>query len=320
MVTVDSTSIRMMCSVEVFLGALKSPSNDHKFSSMQHNEMDLLHLIDSSSESGEEKTDDDSSKRKVGQKEENSDFTRRNCRQRTELPDQSQDKKPQKGSITVVTASKAPPSFFKRSIPHRQGHWAGHIMIPVKSFSPSFIRSSIRKFQHRLELHGYSGIVVEQDEIHISLSKHFSLQVSNLEPFVQQLKRRLEKERPTKLFVDTSGNILVNDERTRSFWGWSVQPNTGLRRILSHIDSVLQKYNQPTYYENPFFHISLASSVEDLAHLNQSTTTADLDHIDSDSTDTSDDGDDDFYTNDNTIIVDRILCKFGNKKTFEIVL
>jgi len=274
-------------------------------------------LIDSSSESGEEKSD---SKRKQGQKEENADSKCTNRRQRTESsPDQCRAKKPKKGSITIVPANKAPPSLFKRSIPHQQGHWAGHIMIPVKSFSPSFIRSSIRIFQRRLELHGYSGIVVEHDDIHISLSKHFSLQASNLESFVQQLKRRLEKERPTKLLVDTSGNILVNDERTRSFWGWSVQPNTGLRRILSDVDSVLQQYNQPPYYENPIFHVSLASTAEDLSHLDQSTT-EDLDGSDSDgdSTDTSDD--DDFYTNDNTIVVDRILCKFGNKKTYEIVL
>ncbi|CAJ1961623.1 unnamed protein product [Cylindrotheca closterium] len=281
--------------------------------------MDLLHLIDSSSESGEEKTEDDNSKRKLSQKEEDANSKRREKRQRAEPPDQSRDnEKPKKGSITIMAASKAPSSFFKRSIPHRQGHWAGHIMIPVNSFSPSFIRSSVRKFQHRLELHGYSGIVVEHDEIHISLSKHFSVQASNLESFVQQLKRRLEKERPTKLFVDTSGNILVNDERTRSFWGWTVQPNTCLRRIISHVDSVLQQYNQPSYYENPIFHISLASSTEDVAHLNKSTT-EDLKHSDSDSTETSDDGDD-FYTNDNTVAVDRILCKFGNKKTYEIVL
>lgn len=275
--------------------------------------MDLLHMIDSSSESEEEKSD---SKRKLDQTEENANSKSINRRQRIESPNHFDKKIPKKGSITIVDASKAPPSLFKRSIPHRQGHWAGHVMIPVKSFSPSFIRSSIRKFKNRLELHGYSGIVVEHNEIHISLSKHFSLQSSNLDSFVQQLKRRLEKERPTKLFVDNSGDILVNDERTRSFWGWSVQPNTALRRILSDVDSVLQQYNQPMYYENPIFHISLASTAEDLTHLNQSTTDA-LDDSNSDSTDTSDD---ECYTNNNTIVVDRVLCKFGNKKRFEIVL
>lgn len=271
--------------------------------------MDLLHLIDSSSDNEDDTT---ASKGQQVQIEENPD---------SKCPNDNHllAKKAKQASITIVSSSQAYPPLFKRSIPHRQGHWAGHVMIPVKLFSPSFIRSSVQQFKRRLERNGYSGIVVEHEEIHISLSKHFSLQVSNLESFVKQLKRRLEKEHPTKLFVDTSGNILVNDERTRSFWGWSVQPNDSLRRILAQVDSVLEKYNQPPYYENPIFHISLASMAEDLAHLNKSAG-EESDNADNDSSESSDDDDDDVYTNDNTIPVDRILCKFGNKKTFEIML
>lgn len=277
---------------------------------IEKNEMDLLQLIGSSSESEDEDSDN--------QNAENGDNKSNKGRKREEeeSKEENRGKKKKQASITILAASKAPSYLFKRTISHRQGHWAGHIMIPVKSFSPSFICGSIQEFQHKLQHHGYSGIVVEHDETHLSLSKHFSLQISNLEPFVRHLKKRLEKERPTKLYVNTSGNILVNDERTRSFWGWNVQANTGLRRILSHIDSVLQQYNQPPYYENPIFHISLASIAENVGHLNNSNIEM-PDQSESDSTHTSDD---ECYANDNTIVVDRVVCKFGNKKTFEIML
>ncbi|OEU19760.1 hypothetical protein FRACYDRAFT_268083 [Fragilariopsis cylindrus CCMP1102] len=61
------------------------------------------------------------------------------------------------------------------------------------------------------------------------------------------------------LYVDIDEIVLMNDEKTRSFWCWNVYPNATLRRLLAHVDAVLKTYNQPIYYRPARFHVSVAS-------------------------------------------------------------
>jgi hypothetical protein len=60
--------------------------------------------------------------------------------------------------------------------------------------------------------------------------------------------------------------MLVNDEHTRSFWTLPVRktstttpPWSTLLRLVQQVNDVLRKIQQPTYYESPIFHVSLAS-------------------------------------------------------------
>jgi len=180
---------------------------------------------------------------------------------RTKHPPGKKAKKARRGSVDILPSSKAPPNSFLRSIPHRRGHWAGHVKIPVSSpaFSEQEKSGSIRRFQDLLEKHGHSGIVVAHETLHVSLSKYFSLQVAQIDSFVKRLSELVIQERPTHLHVDTDGKIMINEEGTRSFWCWTVYTNATLLRLVAHIDSVLASYNQPVYYKPPHFHISVAS-------------------------------------------------------------
>jgi len=193
-----------------------------------------------------------------------------------------------RGCIDVIPSSKARDSdIFSRSIPHRRGHWAGHVKIPVLtklSSSPSSAtgnkvlrqqkNSCVKAFRDLLEHRGISGTMVEHDNLHLSLSKHFSLQAAHLEPFVRQLTNLVRQEHPMNLCVESitaskmrsmwdtgiiNEMVLLNEEKTRSFLCWKVRPNGILQRLVDHVDTVMKSYNQPLYYQPAKFHISIAS-------------------------------------------------------------
>lgn len=180
------------------------------------------------------------------------------------------------GTTDVIKSSNAKQcsELFLRSVPHRKGHWAGHIQIkiPMTASSPSSLQSwkkhSVERFRHLLERNGVSGTIVQHDVLYISLSKFFSLQLSQIDSFTSRLADLVRHEHSTHLYIDPTasddtdginGIVLMNEEKTRSFWCWKVHANATLRRLVTHVDTVLKMYNQPTYYEAARFHVSVAS-------------------------------------------------------------
>ncbi len=189
-----------------------------------------------------------------------------------------------RGRIQIISSSKAKDSeIFSRSTPHRRGHWAVHVKISVLTPSPVSIddrllqerkRDNVKTFRDLLERRGISGTLVEHEYLHLSLSKQFSLQVAQIEPFVRQLTNLVQHEHSTKLHMDStsaselrsmcdSGSIdeiiLLNEEKSRSFLCWKVQPSVTLRRLVTHVDHVMKSYKQPVFYKPAKFHVSIAS-------------------------------------------------------------
>jgi len=185
-----------------------------------------------------------------------------------------------RGSIDVIQSSEVQHSdFFSRSVKHRRGHWAGHIKISVPiipSSSPlssenslrNWKKHSVKRYRKLLELKGISGTIVEHDILYTSLSKYFSLQVSQIESFTRRLADLIQQEHSMNLYIepmsrtgdeDIDQMVLMNEEKTRSFWCWKVHPNATLLRLVAHVDAVLKIYNQPTYYRPARFHVSIAS-------------------------------------------------------------
>ena len=216
-------------------------------------------------------------------------------------------KKRKQGCVSIILSSQAPASLFARSVPHKRGHWSGHVMVMIQ-FSSKMVERSILKFQRQLEKQGFSGTIIRHEQIHLSLSKYFSLQLGFIESFVKQLEVRLQHERSIRVPVDHNrGIVLVNEENTRSFWGWRVLQNATLTRLVQHVDVVLKSYNQPSYYDPPIFHISLASFPGNVLDV--------LEEEDDDD-DSSDDDDNEC----DYIHIDSIQCKFGTIKSFIIDL
>jgi hypothetical protein len=123
------------------------------------------------------------------------------------------------------------------------------------------------------------------------------------------LQNRLSLERSTILQVqtDSSEKLLVNDERTRSFWCWPITATAALLRLVSHVDTVLQSYKQPTYYSPPKFHVSVASVVGDVSEV-----------LTKRPEETDEQGDGSFATV--VMSVPCVYCSFGTTKLYKIDL
>lgn len=240
--------------------------------------------------------------------------------------------KRKRGSVVILPSDEAPVDSFQRAVPHKRGHWAGHVLVPVmmtNSFHDNddggdgvsaAMEKSIVKFQRALEREGYSGTIFRHGapRLHLSLSKFFSLQLAFIDSFVDKLAERIIKsERATRLFVDRrKAQILVNDDKTRSFLIWKVQANGSLLRIVKHVDSVLADYDKPLYYDPPIFHISICSFAGNLQDLDLTRIDPDDGHSHSSSSEESN-GDEEEPS---FLVVDKLVCRFGTTKSYTIPL
>ena len=230
--------------------------------------------------------------------------------------------------IEIVPSQQADPETFVRSTPHIVGNWAGYIYaaVPIKNEClQDAMSESVVRFQHYLCQIRYPGnqLVSHLDHptLHLSLSRHFALQLSSIESFVEKLQKRLQLLPTTTIRLSSSEEILVNDDKTRSFWTWPIATNAALLAIVEEINAVLKIYNQ-LRYDPPKFHVSLASVVGDIIrhHVTNANDSNDgfFKHggppADSNATSTS------ATTEVHYIRVKEIECSFGTTKKYRIQL
>lgn len=165
----------------------------------------------------------------------------------------------------IVPLKKANSGTFIRSVSHVPGNWAGHIFCetPCCEEWQQEMADSVLRFQQYLHGIGFQGKELfshTDGQIHLSLSRPFSLQLSMIESFIKQLRSRVTHlPGSTARVRPSSEEILINDDKTRSFWSWPVEANDTLLALVEEIDTVLNMYDQPPYYDPPKFHISVAS-------------------------------------------------------------
>jgi Uncharacterised conserved protein. len=137
----------------------------------------------------------------------------------------------------------------------------------------------------------------QASQLHISLSRPFYIQNQSIESFVADLQKYIqtnilhpivvripvyvanakEDEGSIIIMSTVDTEILTNDEKTRSFLTLpilkeppsvvgldvAVQQSTtyvsGMHSIIKLVDKVMEKYGQKVYYQDPKFHISIAS-------------------------------------------------------------
>lgn len=166
--------------------------------------------------------------------------------------EQDQDQSETKGQIVIVREPL--PAYFERETPHLPGHWASHVHIPV-SLEPEYT-AIIRKLEH----FGVSGDLIPQNDLHISLSRVVYLPTAVLERVRQRLIESLLTFPTRVLTIDTRTiRTFRNDTKTRTFLSYPVKPTSTLLPLIQAIDKVWTAYHQPTYYDPPEFHVSVAS-------------------------------------------------------------
>jgi hypothetical protein len=295
-----------------------------------------------------EGNEDEDNEHDDGNKHDTNQLQPKKKRLKRQLPDSHKKCSAAAIIINVIPSSQAPPDTFTRSVPHRKGHWMSHVMIPVPSSSISRTckQKSIERFRRLIQQqqqqqqqqqptsppppHGRTSSIVEHEELHVSLSKEFSLQISQIDPFVLQLSEMVSSNvDPTRLYVSTENEFLLhNEERTRSFWCWNVLPTTSptLLHLIQLVDSLLQRYNQPTYHRPPTFHVSVASYAGRI-EMDETNNHDDDDDDDDDADDDDDEEDADSSvassssSSSRTVIpVEHIKCTFGTTKEVLIPL
>jgi Uncharacterised conserved protein len=169
---------------------------------------------------------------------------------------------PKRGKVTV-SSDKVSGIRQQR---HVIGNWAGLCFLPVRDAIDSLqVDRLLSKLCNSLEDVGYSGHCQVHDEHHVSLSRPFYLHEANLQPFVQTLSVQLSMEStllgPFDLTVDQSDSvILTNDDSTRSFLACRAHANE-LEQITNICNRILRNYQQPAFYDDNQFHVSLASFI-----------------------------------------------------------
>ncbi|KAJ1928600.1 poly(U)-specific 3'-to-5' RNA exonuclease [Tieghemiomyces parasiticus] len=162
--------------------------------------------------------------------------------------------------------------------PHVVGNWAVHIYLavqPTEEFA-DFIDRLVTRAQSLTEvpllrqLHTAGSTASQQPDpatgYHISLCRPVFLKEFQIAPFVTHLRQALADEvcltlgGPFHLSFQ-SVTWFVNDEHLRSFLALEVgMGHAALRSLVAVVDGVLRQYGLPTYYEEPRFHISVASA------------------------------------------------------------
>ena len=107
--------------------------------------------------------------------------------------------------------------------------------------------------------------------LHISLSRPFYLQQQSISSFVEHVRKVLAPHSPIPVTFDLSNaEILVNDEKTRSFLtipAAQISQYAPIVRMIRSIDMVMKRFGQSEYYEEAKIHTSIASVSGDVRDL-----------------------------------------------------
>jgi hypothetical protein len=236
-------------------------------------------------------------------------------------------KKARRGIVRFITLEESNTSkkvhenktLFVRSQPHVPGNWAGHVFVKLAPHASSSAAvwqeaeaKGLDRIRNRLEssYNGSSCVVVVHEPMnwHVSLSRPFYLQAAFIDSFVKELGQSLATSAVatsrTVRILPHECTLLVNDDKTRSFWVWPVQPS--LEDLVRIVDRVLLLYKQPTYYQPAHFHISVASVPEDLSNVRNSNDN--INTTENESVDDEEEDDASLYAR-----ITEVHCVIGNK-------
>uniref|UniRef100_A0A182RH16 U6 snRNA phosphodiesterase n=1 Tax=Anopheles funestus TaxID=62324 RepID=A0A182RH16_ANOFN len=142
-----------------------------------------------------------------------------------------------------------------RSFPHERGIWASYVFIDY-SDSDGWIEMQNECKDLLNATATLDFIPIEQ--MHLSLTKTFTIRHHNIAPFVENLRDQLAGHRRFRL--EFSGlQVYVNEERTRTFVGVRVAEESygPLNELVTSVDECLADYKLPLFYADRSFHVSI---------------------------------------------------------------
>jgi hypothetical protein len=145
-----------------------------------------------------------------------------------------------------------------RQFAHVDGQFAVHVYLPVR-LDPR-PAADLRQCLRLLEAEGAHA--VPQEELHVSLSRTFTLGRPQLEGFDDALRRALRQCATVHAPLDSTVVELTNDTRTRFFAAMELRRGTeghaAVCALIDAVDGVVERYGQTRFYEERRLHLSVA--------------------------------------------------------------
>jgi hypothetical protein len=152
-----------------------------------------------------------------------------------------------------------------RSFPHVEGQFATHVYFEVDlPENSASLRGDYSQLVQTLETacQGISSLHHIEMPLHVSLSRTVpirSIQIGSLLKGLQQtLTQNLKKNRSLDVRIGGSADVLLNDEKTRTFITLPVSDKgeEKLKNIIDRVSKVFVLHGLPKYYEDPIVHAS----------------------------------------------------------------
>eukprot|EP00743_Colponemidia_sp_Colp-15_P005313 GILK01005713.1.p1 GENE.GILK01005713.1~~GILK01005713.1.p1 ORF type:complete len:265 (-),score=21.07 GILK01005713.1:183-977(-) len=169
----------------------------------------------------------------------------------------------------------------KRTFEHVEGQFATHIYIVVPVAAVEALTG--RAIDMLQQASGQTSPVVTPlncNELHLSLSRTFTVQFHLIEPLLARLQQELCRPPSLGAFSVSLRDVELfsNDERTR--WFSSLSVLHGRREIINligRVDAALKLFGLPLYYQNPLPHVTVAWTLSPIPEA--SLVTSSTDHM-----------------------------------------
>lgn len=151
-----------------------------------------------------------------------------------------------------------------RQFPHVEGDFAALVSIPVQA-SAALNEQIARVIGALARLSDAPVHAIEPTELHISLSRTFTLKRAQLAPFADALRKALKARRPLQLRAHAV-KILSNETDSRFFGTLVTRPASQkdegeVHALVASVDAVLSAFQKPPFYQPAILHFSVAWSL-----------------------------------------------------------
>eukprot|EP00742_Colponemidia_sp_Colp-10_P003391 GILJ01003611.1.p1 GENE.GILJ01003611.1~~GILJ01003611.1.p1 ORF type:complete len:264 (+),score=30.65 GILJ01003611.1:794-1585(+) len=150
----------------------------------------------------------------------------------------------------------------KRTFEHVEGQFATHIYIAVPAAAVEELTGrAIHALQQASGETSPAVNLLNCKELHLSLSRTFTVQFHLIEPLLARLQQELCRSPPLGAFSVSVRDVELfsNDERTRWFSSLSVlHGRSEIINLIGRVDAALKLFGLPVYYQDPLPHVTVA--------------------------------------------------------------
>lgn len=148
-----------------------------------------------------------------------------------------------------------------RRFPHVDGNWASHIFLRVPTDDDLGeemqrpLAAAVQRWLGRTV-----ALLSPPAELHLSLSRTFTLLGHEIEPLVEALRTEMARVAAPKFELGQL-DVFENEDCTRAFLVARCGVGPELSKLVQGVNRAVRRFGRPPYYDNGHMHVSLLSWV-----------------------------------------------------------